>query len=548
MNGYLKKGDKKKKKKEGRPSTAKYLEIWHQLWNQWHNLVIEVGDEEGRYAYQDVHWEPPCFDCGSLADDLDEVAEKMLPLLDTIHNTGEEDLEIFAGAIDEIEDNIKSYPEWMCDFDHEEIYVGPVFTRCLLTWEKLHADSAASFADRLADLEAGWRCLLDTKAFIDFLDDFSSEQKQEIYEFITENRGRSFWQERLASPWSGWHHVYHALAKCFNQDTYLKDCGKLLARDWHYGLPVIEDRLMKGDRAGAEEIIKQVFKSYLGRRGQKSWDPEKVLLINRLCYGYGNADTELCSVFDHWLDIAGKEEKHVLKAALAFQLAVYHDPHAWDRIAALVRDFSASPAEQVIRGLCRQWMEYTVTVTLGLGFGRLSNTTPDWLFFLLKTGINQENREYFHDRVGNWLHSLGSSLKPREILADNYQVKSYCLLTDDILQIAGAAGRYANLRQAVNSLVYGGGKNKKIRHAWLRKFKAEELLDDILSAWQHDIDKFIPAPESAEKSNYDVHALWLAAVHDIDRDFFNRILSNWKTEHKRRRNLWKAVRQKGLPT
>ncbi|RLC25309.1 MAG: hypothetical protein DRH21_04190 [Deltaproteobacteria bacterium] len=60
-------------------SDEKYREEWEQLWDEWHEIIYEVGDEEGRYAEQEHHWEAPYFDGYSLADDLDKVAEKILP-------------------------------------------------------------------------------------------------------------------------------------------------------------------------------------------------------------------------------------------------------------------------------------------------------------------------------------------------------------------------------------------------------------------------------------------------------------------------------------
>ena len=42
-------------------SLRRLHENWNELWEQWHKIVAEVGDEEGKYAIQDAHWETPYF-------------------------------------------------------------------------------------------------------------------------------------------------------------------------------------------------------------------------------------------------------------------------------------------------------------------------------------------------------------------------------------------------------------------------------------------------------------------------------------------------------
>jgi hypothetical protein len=40
------------------------------------------------------------------------------------------------------------------------------------------------------------------------------------------------------------------------------------------------------------------------------------------------------------------------------------------------------------------------------------------------------------------------------------------------------------------------------------------------------------------------HALWLAVVKEHDTAACQKIVDQWKVEHKRRRNLWKVIRTK----
>jgi hypothetical protein len=149
-------------------SSAKNLEIWHGLWADWDAHIAELGDEDGSYARQDQHWEPPYFDTSALSDDLEKAAEKMLDLLETIYQSGAEEPDVFAAAIDAIEEGINSFPEWMQGADDGELVLGPFATQCLLGWEKLHAESVAGFLARMAALQDQWPCQLDDAGFREF--------------------------------------------------------------------------------------------------------------------------------------------------------------------------------------------------------------------------------------------------------------------------------------------------------------------------------------------------------------------------------------------
>lgn len=56
------------------PSDQKNIEAWNELWGRWHDVVDKVGDEHGKYALQEEHWEPPSFDGSAVASDLEEIA------------------------------------------------------------------------------------------------------------------------------------------------------------------------------------------------------------------------------------------------------------------------------------------------------------------------------------------------------------------------------------------------------------------------------------------------------------------------------------------
>ena len=93
-------------------SNRKLPEIWNDLWGRWNSHVCEVGDEEGEYVLKDNDWEPPYFDPTALAEDLEQIAMQVKPLLELASRLID-DPELFVKAAEEIDDNIGSFPEWI---------------------------------------------------------------------------------------------------------------------------------------------------------------------------------------------------------------------------------------------------------------------------------------------------------------------------------------------------------------------------------------------------------------------------------------------------
>lgn len=73
-------------KTKSRPvSRKRTMEYWNSLWRHWHEILADVGDEEGKYAVQDHHWEAPYFDGSYFASDLEAIARDMLGLIDDVY-------------------------------------------------------------------------------------------------------------------------------------------------------------------------------------------------------------------------------------------------------------------------------------------------------------------------------------------------------------------------------------------------------------------------------------------------------------------------------
>lgn len=140
----------------GKPvSLAKLEEQWATLWGAWAAVVEEAAQEDGEYMEQEAHWEPPYFDNTAFVDDLEKVAEKMLPLLETaFENEFTPDTD-FAEAMQEAYEDISSAMSEGMELQ-EGLSLKKHLTRCLLTWRWLWTASEKEDAFGFAQDLRAW--------------------------------------------------------------------------------------------------------------------------------------------------------------------------------------------------------------------------------------------------------------------------------------------------------------------------------------------------------------------------------------------------------
>jgi len=86
------------------------------------------------------------------------------------------------------------------------------------------------------------------------------------------------------------------------------------------------------------------------------------------------------------------------------------------------------------------------------------------------------------------------------------------------------------------------GRSVVSRQAWLKKMHADQFIPLIIECWKQNVVKLLPDPSNAHKSVYEEHALWLAVVKEQNPSAYQKVIDKWKIDHKRRKNLWKAIR------
>ncbi len=524
-------------------SDEKYREEWEQLWGEWGELIYEVGDEEGRYAEQEHHWEAPYFDGYLLADDLDKVAEKILPILDKIYKLGIEDDNMFEEELSTIDYHIKEYPEWMGAED-EGCYLNRAVTQCVLKWEWLASKSAATFVERMIEIEKGLNLIgLDRDTFTDFFDSLSEYDKKQVYEHITSNRTNSIWEERLNSSNSRWHQIYHSFSEIFNPDTYLDTCRALLHENWHYGLPLIDDLLKKNNHSEAEKVYEQTIVSYAGQISCEDWQPEACLLISLLRYGYDSPDDTVIKLLQDWIQVAGKLNMASKADSLKLQLVTYQNPYHWDAVAKVFQEINHHPFSSTAAKLITQWQQFILTIDLGNSFRNDKEPDDCWIRWLMETGLDEgKNEKWFAKKIKTWLESF---CRNHTIQFQNQQ-KYISLLTRDICDIYALKKRHHNLYRIVSMSTSGYKGSVVSRQAWLKKMHADQFIPLITECWKQNVVKLLPDPSHAHKSVYEEHALWLAVVKEQNPLAYQKVIDKWKIDHKRRKNLWEAIRKLDL--
>ena len=89
-------------------------------------------------------------------------------------------------------------------------------------------------------------------------------------------------------------------------------------------------------------------------------------------------------------------------------------------------------------------------------------------------------------------------------------------------------------------------KGEKSRQTYLQQYAPSDLWERVLTYWREQLHQFIPQPELAQKSDYTQHAQWMTALKELNPNNYETLLQQWKVDHRRRSNLWKAMREAGL--
>lgn len=523
-------------------SLQRTMEHWRSLWRNWEDVLSEVGDEDGKYAVQDHHWEPPYFDGWSLASDLEPIAEDMLSLIEDVYDEVDNP-DLFSEALEEIDDQIGSYPEWMGAEHGEPCALEEKVTQCVLKWLWLslkHEKRAGkTLAEKAVDLENTFEMVaLDENAFIDFFVKLPDNVCREIYIFLKEGDH----DVNLDNTYSAWHHINHDYEERFDAGRYLETCNKHLADNWQYGRPLVDDALMQNDFLKAESFLVQTFSSYLGGCSKKKWHPETSLLLLETGYHFDKGSEEIVSLLTLWAEVAKRLNHLDHGAAAEFQAVAFGAPEKWDTVLKAYKRLSTPDTEKTINPLFDQWKNEMAARSYPY-FVDPNKVSDTWIHWLIDVKLDvKQDKRWFLTRLTDWMSDLQNNAG-----AFREQWHWMARLTKDLPDSKKIKEKYPSFYKTVLPEVGSRADLSASRCNGLREMEAGPYLKTTLKVWQKQLRCIVPDPAGAHQSNYEKHARWAQALFELNRDEYTILITDWREKHNRRRNLWRDMKKKRLP-
>ncbi|WP_414553189.1 hypothetical protein [Anabaena sp. CCY 0017] len=345
-------------------SQAKLAQIWLGLWQEWEEIIVEAAAEEGEYILQEADWEPPYFDTYQFAENLDQVAQKMLPLVEiAFANRFNPDSGFTSALVLAESEIISGIPDWM-DID-DGIYLEKHLTTCLLHWEWLRVKNAGedafNFAQSIRQQEENFEHItLDDDAIADFLSQLSDEEQKCILAGLNANRETALWQKPLDNTYSHWHDFYMTATQQYAPpEIYLNNLRATIGQQWQNGLPVIADLLAKQDFTASLAVIEETVDALLKsqHRGQ-SWQPETSLLftiVDGSGNNHGHWQNEKTLLCYYQQTAAGLGQTERIQA-LKIQQIVFDSCFDW---SVILETFTNIPiAVEIHQSLFSSWRDY----------------------------------------------------------------------------------------------------------------------------------------------------------------------------------------------
>ena len=525
------------------PGKGKVREDWDKAWRDWHEIVAESGSENGRFTEQEDDWEQPYLDTYSVMRDLEQVAAQIRPLVARIQD---EDLAPgfdFPSALRETAEEIGAgLPEWFGD-DHE-LDFGPEVTGCLIEWERRSAAREGrgvfDVVNVICEVDLDVKGALDGTAITEFILGLSDEEQQEILSGIHEAREEPEWSSSLDSTHSVWFQVHQKLASKWKPELFTATSRAHVRNDWKLALPLLQDLLRRKDFAEAKTLAVEAVHSLLGLMDGEHWDPRDGLLIEHPRSRFWRDENEpRARLVRAWCTAAKGLGELDLAAVLELQAILLDNWQDWDVAVAAFREL---PKDATARRLFEGWQTRVADQCISFHVpGRSDPLATQWMRDLAEAALADDG-QVFHRSVRRWLGAIGRRAETLRTC-----LRSLGMLTLDVDSCSKGGRAPPRLRRLLAREDGRKDESTPSRRRWVGRFDGGALLPEVLQLWTHNAARLVPDPTLAAKSCYDECADWMGVTFELDRSAYDRILGRWKAKHPRRRNLWAAMREQGLP-
>ena len=245
----------------------------------------------------------------------------------------------------------------------------------------------------------------------------------------------------------------------------------------------------------------------------------------------------------YYRDTAGGLGQSERENALKLQLKVFAHCYDWQM---MVDAFAASTLpKKTQQALLQSWRVHIVQQadpdSWSLGRGKENDTW--WLHWLLESIFDaRKGPTWFQKKLAAWLRNLAK--KKTASTADFAFLR---LLSKDVTEMSDLKKHpYPMFYQTVVRPEYLTASDDTSRQAYLKQYAADDVWDQVMDYWQAHLHNWVPRPETAQQSNYDHHAEWMVALHEVAPSAYETLIAKWHVDHHRRRNLWKAMETVGL--
>ena len=532
-------------------SLAKLAQTWSDLWQAWDAIALKATEEEGDYIEQDAEWDPPYFSSGTFMEDLEEVAAQMQPLISIAFEHQFSPHQSFTQVLQAVYVEINEVvPEWILT-EEEGFILGTHLTTCLLQWEWLGIQNKGQTAFDLARQIRQWEDLcaemyLDDDALVGFFTELTQEDQECILAGMIAEQETPLWQRCLNQVTSHWHLLYKYLVEQYAPERYLDTLRSTIPQQWQNGLPVIEDALNREDYATAQQLIEETLDALIDSQRKKSiWTPETSILLtfmNRSRDPEQPWENEK-TLLRYSQQVAEAQHQTERVEALNLQLTAFDHWVEWQTMFKAFAE--ASLSESTHQALFRSWQAHILQLVKPSAWGSRTDPLSQswWLAWLIESIVDPQKGDlWFGQQITQWLADLPQKGK---LLEDDYH--NLRLLTRDLAEIGDdLKTRYPKFLEVV--IEYRGflTPDRTSRQAYLGQYGPGDLGDKVMAYWQDHLHLWVPEPGSTKGSDYMIQARWMEALQEVSPHQYRILLARWCQDHRRRRNLWKALESKGL--
>ncbi|WP_019502349.1 hypothetical protein [Pseudanabaena sp. PCC 6802] len=529
-------------------SLAKQAQIWSELWQDWDAIVEEAAQEEGKYIVQEEHWEPPYFDATTFNEDLEKLADKMLPMVQIAFEHGfTPDRSFVAALLDAEADILTSIPDWMEITDG--IYLERQLTHCALQWEWLtiqqQGQDAFDFTQHMCQYEQEFQEVkFDSDVIPDFLVQLSQSDRRCILAGLNANKETPLWSRVLSDVHSHWYDLYLNLIEQFTPEVYLDNLRETIPQRWQNGLPVINALLTARNYTESLNAISETLRAFLkSNRGEANWMPETSLLLSSSGFYYLSESENILLLLRYYQQTTLELNQTERANALEIQQTAISEWFNWSEMFKVFAEVSLSKSTH--QALFTSWRGYIDRQSKPHAWGGYGTVKVDdwWVPWLIDSIADpQKGATWFGEKITQWIANLPGD---KTQLGENYDILR--LLTKDLVAIQPQRQSfYPQFHQVVIHPQMASQQSDRSRQEYLQQYAPTDLWDRVMNYWKTNLQYFIPKPEFAQKSDYKEHARWMLTLKELSPQDYATLLAQWQVVHQRRSNLWKAMGQMGL--